>query len=226
MTHDHTPPEDSGRNRFVFNVNGHEHNTSDPLPDGRDVLREAGFNPPSEHILIQLLSPGTRSIGLDEKIDLRAPGRERFRAFLSDRIFAFTVDEIGFEWGVAEISESELREFASVPPDKALVLEHKSAPPEIIAPGTKLNLAARGAEHIRTKHQLINVTYGKDEKEFKLEPGDYTGPQLSDIFHVPSGHVLDLVLPDGTFDDIDLGETVRIANGMHFVSHPPRGKSS
>ncbi len=104
---------DNGR-QFAITVNAREVVLRDPLPVGRQVLVVAGLNPADEHVLIELLQPGTKSIGLDEEVDLRAPGREKFRAFKSDRLYLFTVDGLGYEWGAPIITETELRQIAVV----------------------------------------------------------------------------------------------------------------
>ena len=214
------------RQRCAFFVNGTKYFSEDPVVDGRAILRLAGSAPPSEHVLIELTRPGSRTIGLDESIDLRADGRERFRAFLSDRSFNFTVDEVGYEWGASTISEIELRDVAGVAEGKLLVLERKDAPDEVLEAGATVDLASRGTEHLRSRQRLIIVTYGPDEKEFTLEPRDYKGAELASIFGVPPGHVLDLVPPDAPFKEIGPNDTVHVKTGMHFLSHPPKGSSS
>ncbi len=210
---------------FAFRVNGVRHRSTDPVLDGRGLLRIAGFTPPSDHVLIELTRPGSRSIGLDEAVDLRTPGREEFRAFPSDRTFNFTVDEIGYEWGAGTISAAELRDIAGVGENKILVLEHKGAPDEELAEDASIELKARGAERLHTKKRLVTVTYGDDEKPFQLEPREYTGAELAQIFGVPCGYVVDLII-GGVFHPIGPDERVRVKNGMHFVSQPGKGSSS
>ena len=76
-----------GGGEFVISVNGVEAKFADPVPDGGQILGESGFLPAADHVLIQLLRHGTRSIGLDESVDLRQKGTEAFRAFKSDPRF-------------------------------------------------------------------------------------------------------------------------------------------
>ena len=68
-------------------------------PSGRDVRAAAGLNPASSFVLIHVRDRGSTSVGLDDKLDLKAGKVEIFRAFESDRIFTFTLDERAFEWG-------------------------------------------------------------------------------------------------------------------------------
>jgi hypothetical protein len=207
-----------------FTINGTAYATDDPLPDGRKLLQRAGLLPASDYALIRLTRPGSRAVGLDEKVNLSAPGEEGFKAFLSDREFNFTVDEIGYVWGAPLISEEELRTISMAPADKELVLDRQDGHDTVIEPGTSVDLAARGTERIFTEKRLITVYYKDDP--YELERGRYTGAQLAEKFKVPAGYVLDLVKPDGDFKEIKPTESVKVRGGMHFVSHPPCGQSS
>ena len=60
-------------------------NFRDPIVDARKLLREAELEPPDEFVLVELQRPGTRSIGLDEEVDLREPGSAPLIAALIDR---------------------------------------------------------------------------------------------------------------------------------------------
>jgi hypothetical protein len=214
----------SAAGQHKFRINGTPYATDDALPDGRKLLQMAGLSPASDYALIRLTHPGSRTVGLDEEVNLGAPGEEAFRAFLSDREFNFTVDEVGYAWGAPLISEEELRVISLTPAGKELVLDYQDGQDTIIEPGTSVNLAARGTEHIYTEKRLITVYYKDDP--FELERGRYTGVQLVTKFSVPSGYVLDLVKPDGDFKEIKPTESLKVREGMHFVSHPPCGQSS
>ena len=111
-----------GDGGFRITVNDVEVKLADPVPVGGQILGESGFLPAEDHVLIQLLCHGTRSVGLDEPVDLREKGSEAFRAFESDRIFRFTIDGRGYEWGAAKITDAELRLVAGVCDDEVLVL--------------------------------------------------------------------------------------------------------
>lgn len=210
---------------FRFVVNGTRYRTRDQIENGRSLLQAAGFIPPSEHVLVQLMRPGTQSIGLDESVDLGEPAREMFRAFASDRVFTFTVDEIGYEWGAPNISEPELRDITGTVDGKVLILEREDEADEPLDEDSTVDLAALGAERLRTGKRLVIVFYG-DDNPFELERRVYTGGELAKIFGVPEGYLLDLIRKGGVFDEISGNEMVKIRDGMHFVSHPPCGTSS
>lgn len=221
---DNTSPEASGNQRFNYVVNGVRYTTPDGIAQARNLLQAAGFVPASDHILIELTRPGTKSMGLDEDIDLRGAGREEFRAFLSDRVFSFTIDERTYEWGAPTITEAELRDITRTPPGKVLILERGEQPDDLLEEGAVLDLAARGTEHIRTGNRTVTVYYRDDP--FELERRIYTGAELARLFGVPEGYQLDLIKPDGDFDEIAPDRRIKVREGMRFVAHPPCGQSS
>ena len=87
---------------FFTEVNGAIVKFSEPTPKGERVLDKAGWTPAGDYVLIQLLRHSSQSVGLDETVDLATEGTEVFRAFKSDRIFRFTLNRHGFEWGVGQ----------------------------------------------------------------------------------------------------------------------------
>ena len=91
-------------------------------PTGRAIREAAGAVPVDEFILIRVVDRETRSVALDEDVELREAERPQFRAFHDDRIFTFTLDERGFEWGSGTIAAVEVRAFAEIPEEFELVL--------------------------------------------------------------------------------------------------------
>ena len=73
------PSERDGK--FLTLVNDVELLFVDPMPCGRQVIDEAGFTPVSDHVLIQLDVHSTRSVGLDEQVDLSQKEVKAFRVF-------------------------------------------------------------------------------------------------------------------------------------------------
>ncbi|MEA1653022.1 multiubiquitin domain-containing protein [Nitrospirillum sp. BR 11164] len=89
----------------------------DPLVTGRQLLELAAKFPPEEFLLLQRLANGMlKEIRLDEQVDLRAPGLERFHTFRTDRAFFFMLDGRRFEWGAPFITGQKLKELAGVDP--------------------------------------------------------------------------------------------------------------
>lgn len=205
-------------------VSGKAAQFDDPVVDARKVLSETGYLPAKDHVLIQKHANGSSAVGLDEEVDLREPGREVFWAFLSDRVFNFTVQERGHAWGEGCIAEPDLRELADVPEDSVLVLERENEPDLVLGPTDHVDLTKRGVEDLRVRKRLVTVKY--NHQPFQLAPGVYTGAKLKQIFAVEPGYVLDLIKDSGEFDELGDDEKVRIKDCMEFVSHAPCGQSA
>lgn len=221
---DNAKPPNSDRIGVKITVNGKPIKLNDALVDGRKVLSKAGFDPASDHMLIQLQRPGSVSRGLDEDIDLSKPGQYEFRAFAFDRVLNFTVEERGYEWGAAKISVADLYDITGVDRDKLFILELEDEPDEILEEDGDLDLNARGVEHVRTGKRHITVTY--NHNPFELERRVYTTEELLALFAVTSGYVLDLISPTGEFRELKPGGRLKVRNGMEFVSHAPSGQSA
>lgn len=66
---------------YAFRVGKTLIEVKDPIITGRRILELAGKTPPEKYILRQVEHGGVlKVIELDDKVDLRAPGVERFRA--------------------------------------------------------------------------------------------------------------------------------------------------
>lgn len=215
--------DDGHPHRYKVTVSSSEYTFDDPILQGRQLLSSAGYDPADEHVLIQLLKHETRSISLDESVDLRADGIEAFRAFRSDRVFRFTLNERGCEWGAAAITESELRAIAKAGEGEVLVLDRTDEESKDLAPDDEVVLAEAGTEHIRTAKRLVTVFF--KNKPIELPREVYTTEQLIGLFPIEEGYLLNL--KDG--DDLiplNPGEHIRLKEGMYFYSQVPGGGSS
>lgn len=209
--------------KFSTTVNETKVKFSDPTPSGSRILDKAGLRPVSEHVLIQLMHHSSRSIGLDETVDLRAAGTEIFRAFKSDRVFRFTLNEHGFEWGVGKLPEPELREIARVPEDEVLVLERKGN--DIgLKPTDVLDLTGTGTEHLRTEKRLVTVYFDNEPREIPW--GVCTAEQLKQLLGVQDGYVLEFISHEGQLTPLKPEAKLRVKQGMRFFEQVPCGGSS
>lgn len=210
--------------RFKIDVNGAVIDFQDPVPMASQILREAGFIPTDEHILIRLQNGSSNALGLNEPVDLRNGESAKFLAFKSDRIFRFTLDGGGFEWGEGTISESDLRKLAVVGDDKVLVLERRDDPDRELGPDDQVLLTNTGTERIRTTKKLIAVEIDGIEKQ--IAPGSYKTEQLIEILGVEPGYLLNMLTSDGQLKPLNSGDPVSVREGMKFISQAPCGGSS
>ena len=214
-------PDKDGK--YVTTVNDVVVKFSLATPKGEHILDKAGFSPAGDYVLIQLMAHSSRSVGLDETVDLAAQGTEAFRAFKSDRIFRFTLNEHGFEWGSAHISEPELRLIGHVHGDEVIVLERDGHDVDL-APDEVLDLGAPGTEHLRTEKKLITVFYENESRE--IARGTYTTEQLKEMFGVQHGYVLEVINEQGHLTPLKPGQKTKVKDGMRFFEQVPCGGSS
>jgi hypothetical protein len=77
------PPQCLG---YRFKVNGEAFISHEPLIKGRKVLELAGLTPPSDYTLrVKIAGRPPRKVALDEDVNLRAPGIEKFKALPRDQ---------------------------------------------------------------------------------------------------------------------------------------------
>ena len=82
----------------------------EPVWTGRQLLELTDHRPTEEFLLYQLGDHNLmEDIGLDESVDVRKPGVERFVTFRSDRSFRFLLNDQRQDWGAPKISEANLR---------------------------------------------------------------------------------------------------------------------
>lgn len=71
---------------YRIRVNGEAFVVQDPLVTGREILTLAGLIPPENYTLrIKMAGEKPRRVRLDEKIDLRRRGVEKFKALPRDQ---------------------------------------------------------------------------------------------------------------------------------------------
>lgn len=209
--------------KTVISVNDVQLQLAESALVGRRILEDAGFRPAADHVLIRLLLPGARSVGLDEEVDLRGDGSDAFRAFKSDRIFRFTIDGRGYQWGVAKIGEPELRRIAVVQADGILVVERAGEAVELAADDI-LELGQTGTERLRVV-EFVTV-YLNSDVEKRIRSGAYKTEELIRILGVEAGYVLDVLDDQGKLEALRPGQTTQVTAGMRFFSHVPAGGSS
>lgn len=208
-------------NSHHFSVNGRDFSSDDKVVTGREIRAEAGLVPPSDFILIEVGERSSRSIGLEEKIELEAGRPAVFLAFESDRIYAFTVNERGYEWGAPEIAAADIRRYAAVPDGEDLFLDSHADRP--IAPEGTVRLAGKGTERIISKpKEKVRIVVNTREKFVApglisflqivllafpdLQPGPNTSFTVS-FLKGPDDR------PEGSLID---GEFITVRKGMRF----------
>lgn len=133
-------------------IDSTHYDVDDPIVNGQQVLDLAEKRPTDEHLLFLRLSNGQlEEIRLDETVDLRKSGIERFMTFKSDRSFRFSIDGRQFEWGAAIITGAILKERAGVDRDSYdIYLEVQGPNDRKIADTDEVDLTAFSVERFFT----------------------------------------------------------------------------
>src|SRR5579862_4418870 len=77
------PPLSKG---YRIKVNGEPFVVNEPEPTGRAILTLAGLLPADDYTLrVKLAGEKPHKVGLDEKVNLRRPGVEKFKALPRDQ---------------------------------------------------------------------------------------------------------------------------------------------
>jgi hypothetical protein len=211
--------------QFFTTVNEMTVKFAEPMPKGEHILDKAGLKPAGDYALIQLMRHSSRSVGLDDEVDLRAEGTEVFRAFKTAEIFRFTLNGHGYEWGAEKVPEPELRAIGHVPEDEVLVLELEREGAEIdLTPADVLDLGRGATEHLHTEKRLITVFF--ENKPREIPRGTYTTEQLKTLFGVQEGYVLEFINEEGQLTPLKPGAKLRVKEGMKFFEQVPCGGSS
>jgi hypothetical protein len=124
---------------------------ADPVPVGRQILASAGVDPRDGYVLFVILPTGDfEDVRLDEPIDLRARGAERFVAFRTDRTFAFTLNERQLAWGAPTLPAAALYQLAAPGDDEGVFLDVRGGTDRLIAPDETIDLVRGGIERFVT----------------------------------------------------------------------------
>ncbi|MCE4224615.1 hypothetical protein HCU64_12690 [Methylobacterium sp. C25] len=119
----------------------------DPVPEGSQILREAGLHPPDDFSLFAILPTGDfEDVRSNETFDLRGRGVERLIAFRSDRDFRFVVRDARIAWGKDKIAASDLYTLAAPGPDEAVFLDVPGGTDRLIELDETFDLSAPGVE--------------------------------------------------------------------------------
>jgi hypothetical protein len=185
--------------------------------DGRQILTAADCEPADDFILIQVLHHETRSIALEQVVQLGI--QNKFVAFRGDRLYRFTINDRGFDWGDNTITETQLRAIYDLPESEIFVLGTFDGD-EI----TILNLDHAGTEHVYTAKRLLTVFYCDEPRQ--VPRGIYTTEQLIQLFAVDAGYLLNVIDVNGQIRTLKQGDRVKLHEGQKFFKQVSHGASA
>ncbi len=176
---------------------------ADPVVTGAQLFEAAGVRKPLEHVLFAVLANGLlESIRLDETVDLRARGAEKFLVFLSDKIFRLIVDDRPLEWGAGKISGAVIKQLAGVELDQYEVWKvNIGEQDELVEDEEFTDLTADGVERFALKRVTFKIIVNAEPHEFTRRRITYW-------------EVVQLAFP-GAVPNPDVGYTVDYDRGPH-----------
>lgn len=206
---------------YKFELDGQPFATNDAVLTGRDIRTRAGFNPASDYQLIEIGTATSRSIGLEETVDLARERCPKFKSFRSDRVYSFTINERGFEWGAPKISADDIRLYGEIPEEHELLMDSDRDRP--IEDDGFVRLKPKGVERIlsqpprkiciviNTREVLVDSGKLTFWEIVKLAfPNAQSGPNTAYTVSYRKGHGDN---PEGTLIE---GETVKLRKRMIF----------
>ncbi|ABF10230.1 conserved hypothetical protein [Cupriavidus metallidurans CH34] len=141
----------------------------DPVPLGRQVLTAAGMHGDDNYSLFNILESGDfEDVRLDEQIDLRRPGAERFIAFKSDRNFKLTVNGSQVVWGRPTISGADLYALSKPADGEAVFMVVSGGEDRQIEREDDVDLAAPGVERFENapkRHPKVVIIVNGTKEE-------------------------------------------------------------
>ena len=208
-----------GRDKYQFTVDGAPHGTTDIIMDGSQIREAAGKVPASDFVLIQVVERSGRSIGLEDNVEFNRDRSATFLSFKSDRVFTFTVNERGWEWGAAKIAAADIHRYAVIEEDHELILD--SDGDAIIPADGDLDLSGKGVERVRSR-EAKTVTIKVNGRSRAVEKRKHTYREIAAIaypnpnFDKYNYTTTYLHGVDGAEGDLVEGESIKVKNRMVF----------
>lgn len=198
---------------------------ADRKPTGQQIVRAAGYQPAERYGVLQWLSTDDlEPLRLNETVDLRGDGAERFIIAETDRAFFFELEGERQEWLLAFINGATLKKLAGKDRDTFVVLrEHEDAPDEEIDDEQLVDLSGEGLEKFRIGPVEALVEILVNDKSVKITRGEHTGLEIKQAaiaqgVNIQIDFILSLEKRKGETQIIGDNDLVKVKKGQHYVA--------
>ncbi len=147
------------------NRNFKKYHSEDPIVTGHQLLNFAELKPVDEYLIFMLLKGGEfEEIRLNETVDLRRKGIEKFIYFESSSSYRFVIDGERIEWGTNLISGLKLKQIAKVDPKTYAIWQEIRGGEDLPLNNEDIiDLSEKGVERFFT---VIEQTTAGDDNSF------------------------------------------------------------
>lgn len=197
----------------------------DGTPTGAQIIRAVGYQPVEDYGVVQWLRSGDlEPLRLNETVDLRGDGAERFIIAQTDRAFFFELEDERQEWLIALINGVTLKKLAGKVSDEFIVVrEREDEPDEEIEDDQMVDLSAAGLEKFRIRHVEKLVEIFINDKPIKITRGEHTGLEIKQAaiaqgVNIQLDFILNLEKRKGETQVIGDTDPVKVKKGQHYVA--------
>ena len=199
----------------------------DPKLTGRQIVLAAGFKPADEYGILQWLKSGDlEELRLNEPVNIRGAGIERFIIAKTDRAFFFELEGERQEWLVPFINGITLKRLARKSSDEFIVmLEREDEPDREIDDNELVDLSKDGLEKFKLKpvEKIVTIFVNGDKNPVKITRGDHKGIEIKQAaveqgVKIQLEFILSLEKANGDTDIIGDNDTVKVKKGQQYTA--------
>jgi len=216
---------------YRVQIDGQDADVNDPIITGRQLLARMEKYPTDEYLLFQIVENGQlEEIRLDETVDLRKKGVEKFIIQKSDRILIFVIDGERYEWGLNFITGRKIKEFVGKNSSSYDVWQEirGGGSDRVIADNEQVDLNNEGVERFYIREKTLTVSVNTNPVVFvqaKVTGLEIKKTAIQQGVDIQEDFVLFDVKPNSSLDQIGDNDSLTLKDGQIFRATAPDDNS-
>ncbi len=212
-------------------IDDHVYLISDPVVTGQQLIAQTDKRPTDEYLLFQRLENGQlEEVRLDETVDLRKKGVEKFITQKSDRILIFVIDGERYEWGLNVITGRKIKEFVGKNSSSYDVWQEirGGGSDRVIADNEQVDLNNEGVERFYLRAKSLTVTVNTNPVVFvqaKVTGLEIKKTAIQQGVDIKEDFVLFEVKSNSSLDQIGDNDSLTLEDGQIFRATAPDDNS-